>query len=79
MGERVTVELDSESIAAAKEAGIDLSKLLVGALRRKLPKLHAAEREKAAQEWCEQNREAIDSYNKFVERHGLFYDRIRKV
>jgi len=37
MGERVTVELDSESIAAAKEAGIDLSKLLVGALRWKLP------------------------------------------
>ena len=79
MIERVTMELDSESIAAAKEAEIDLSKLLVEALRRKLPKLHAAEREKAAREWYEQNREAIESYNKFVERHGLFYERMRKV
>jgi antitoxin CcdA len=78
MIERVTMELDSESIAAAKEAEIDLSKLLVEALRRKLPKLHAAEREKAAREWYEQNREAIESYNKFVERHGLFYERHRK-
>ena len=78
MGERVTVELDAESIAAAKEAGIDLSQLLVEALRRRLPKLHAAEREAMARRWYEENKEAIDSYNKFVETHGHFSDGLRK-
>jgi post-segregation antitoxin (ccd killing protein) len=51
MGERVTLELDAESIAAAKAAGIDLSRLLVDALRRRLPNLHAVERAKLAREW----------------------------
>jgi antitoxin CcdA len=78
MGERVTVELDAESIAAAKEAGIDLSQLLVEALRRRLPKLYAAERETMARKWYEENKEAIDSYNKFVETHGHFSDGLRK-
>jgi len=78
MGERITLELDSESIAAAKEAGIDLSQLLVHALRRRLPKLHAAEREATARQWYEENKEAIDSHNKFVEQHGLFSDGFRK-
>ena len=34
MGERITIELDAQSIAAAKAAGIDLSKLLIEALGR---------------------------------------------
>jgi post-segregation antitoxin (ccd killing protein) len=78
MGERVTLELDSESIAAAQEAGIDLSQLLVEALRRRLPKLHAAEREAAAREWHEENKEAVDSHNQFIATHGLFSDGLRK-
>jgi antitoxin CcdA len=78
MGDRVTIELDAESIAAAKAAGIDLSKLLVEALRRRLPHLHVAEREAAAREWYEENKAAIDSHNKFIESHGLFSDRMRK-
>jgi post-segregation antitoxin (ccd killing protein) len=42
MGERVTVEveLDTEALTAAREAGIDLSELLTHALRRRLPNLH---------------------------------------
>lgn len=78
MGERVTLELDAESIAAAKEAGIDLSQLLVHALRRLLPNLHAAQREEEARKWYEENKEAIDAHNKFVEEHGLFSDGLRK-
>ena len=74
MGERVTIELDSEAAAAAREAGIDLSELLIHALRRRLPKLHAAAREEAARRWYEDNKEAVDSYNKFIETHGLFSD-----
>ena len=78
MGERVVVELDAESIAAAKEAGIDLSELLVHALRRRLPKLHAAERETEAQKWYEENKEAVDATNRMIEEDGfVFSDGIR--
>jgi post-segregation antitoxin (ccd killing protein) len=47
---QITLDLDDDSIAAAREAGIDLSQLLVHALRRQLPNLHAAERTKAARQ-----------------------------
>jgi antitoxin CcdA len=78
MGERVTVELDAESIAAAKAAGIDLSQLLVDALRRRLPNLHAAERAKLARQWQEENREAIEAYNRMIEQDGfVFSDGVR--
>jgi post-segregation antitoxin (ccd killing protein) len=73
MGERVTLELDSESIAAAKEAGIDLSVLLVEALRRRLPKLHAAEREAAARKWYEENKAAVDAVNQMIEQDGYVF------
>jgi len=73
MGERVTMELDAESIAAAKAAGIDLSQLLVEALRRRLPNLHAAERAELARRWQEENREAIESYNQMIERNGYVF------
>ncbi|MPZ39878.1 MAG: acetoacetyl-CoA synthase [Rhizobiales bacterium] len=78
MVERISIELDSESIAAAREAGLDLSQLLREALHRRLPHLHAAERQAVAQQWYEENKEAIDSYNRFVATHGLFSDRLRK-
>jgi antitoxin CcdA len=78
MTERVTIELDAEAIEAARAANIDLAELLTAALRRRLPTLHKAEREQAARQWYEENKEAIDSYNRLVERHGLFSDGIRK-
>jgi antitoxin CcdA len=78
MGERVTVELDAESIAAAKAAGIDLSQLLVDALRRRLPNLHAAERAERARRWQEENREAIEAYDRMIEQDGfVFSDGVR--
>jgi antitoxin CcdA len=74
---KVTVELDEESIAAAREAGIDLSELLLRALYRLLPNLHAAARREADLKWQEENREAIEAVNKMIEEHGLFYERHR--
>jgi post-segregation antitoxin (ccd killing protein) len=73
MGERVTLELDSESMAAAKEAGIDLSQLLIEALRRRLPKLHAAERQAAARQWYEENKDAVDAVNEMIEEDGFVF------
>jgi antitoxin CcdA len=75
--EKVAVELDSEAIEAAAKAGLDLSQVLLEALHRKLPDLHAGEREVAARKWYEENKEAIDAYNKFVDEHGLFSDGMR--
>ncbi|HKA71953.1 MAG TPA: type II toxin-antitoxin system CcdA family antitoxin [Xanthobacteraceae bacterium] len=72
MGERVALELDSEALAAAREAGIDL-KLLVQALRRRLPNLHASERAEAARRWQEENREAIDAVNRMIEEDGFVF------
>jgi antitoxin CcdA len=79
MGERVTVEVDSEALAAARAAGIDLSQLLSEALRRRLPNLNAAAREEEALKWYEENKEAVDAYNRLIEEHGLFSDGIRDV
>ena len=73
MGERVTLELDSESVAAAREAGIDLAELLIHALRRRLPHLHAAERAEAARKWQEENRTAIEAVNRMIEEDGFVF------
>jgi antitoxin CcdA len=77
MNERVTVELDSKALAAAREAGVDLSELLNHALRRRLPQLNSPEREQAARQWYEENKEAVDAYNEMIETHGLFSDGLR--
>jgi antitoxin CcdA len=74
MGERVVIELEPDVAAAARAAGVDLSELLTQALRRRLPNLDAADREEAARKWYEENKEAVDAYNEFIEEHGLFSD-----
>jgi antitoxin CcdA len=75
--ETVSVQLDSEAIEAATKAGLDLSQVLREALYRRLPDLHAVEREEAARKWYEENKEAVDAYNQFVGAHGLFSDGMR--
>jgi antitoxin CcdA len=74
---RISVELDPEALAAARAAGIDLSELLSQALRRRLQQLSPAERELAARRWYEENKEAVDAYNKLIETNGLFSDGVR--
>jgi post-segregation antitoxin (ccd killing protein) len=81
MGElkKVAVEIDSETLAAASAAGLDLSQELNRALRRKLlPPASDAERERAARRWYEENKDAVDWHNKFMAEHGLFSDSVRK-
>jgi antitoxin CcdA len=78
MGERVTIELDADPLRQRMAAGIDLSRLLVEALRRRLPNLHAAERAELDRRWQEENREAIEAYNKMIEQDGfVFSDGVR--
>jgi antitoxin CcdA len=64
------VRIRSDLLAAAQEAGIDLSATLEKAL---IAELSVARRQK----WREDNREAIDSCNEYIARQGVFSDRVR--
>ena len=71
--EIVTIELDREAIAAAKAKGIDLSAVLLEALHRRIPELHAEQRAENGRRWRERNREAIDSINRLTEEDGFVF------
>ena len=71
--EQVALELDSEAIAAAEAAGLDLSAVLLEALHRMIPTLHAEERAVRAKAWQEENRSAIESYNRMIEQDGFVF------
>lgn len=64
------VSVRSDLLAAAREAGVNLSAALERALTEEL----AAVRRK---KWREENREAIQAYNEHVEKHGTFSDNVR--
>jgi len=66
----VNLSIDAELLAEAKEVGTNLSALLEQALKEAL-------RERRWQKWREENREAIEAHNKFVEEHGLLSDEWR--
>lgn len=73
MNERVTVELDAETLKRAREAGLDLSVTLRRALHRQLP----SPTQQAADQWYQTNKAAVDSCNEFIDRHGLLASRLR--
>ena len=64
------VSVRSDLLAAAREAGLNLSATLERAL---IVELAESQREK----WRRDNRGAISAYNAHVERHGTFSDRLR--
>ena len=66
----VNLSINSDLLRQARELKINLSKMLEAALERMI-------REERARRWQEENREAIEAHNKFVEEYGLFND-IRK-
>ncbi len=66
----VNLTVRSDLIDIAKSYNINLSQTLELAL--------AAEVKKRLEiDWLEQNRKAIEAYNRHVEKHGLFSDRFR--
>lgn len=71
--EKISLELDGEAVAAATAAGLDLSAVLLEALYRKLPELHAQERAEKARRWLEENRAGIESYNRMIEADGYVF------
>lgn len=77
MTKRVTLALEDDVIAAAENAGVDLSEVLSRALRRSLPQLQEKDREAANARWRDENREAIEAVNRFINENGLFSDGAR--
>ena len=65
------VSIRSDLLAAAREAGVNLSATLERALAEELA---AGQRSK----WREDNREAIQAYNEHIEKHGAFSDDVRR-
>jgi antitoxin CcdA len=65
------VSIRSDLLAAAREAGINLSAALERALTEELA---AAKRLR----WRMENRDAIDAYNEHIEKHGVFADDVRR-
>ena len=64
---QVTVMVREDLRSAAAGLGIDLSAVFETAIE-------AAVAEAKRKSWIEENREAFESSNRFVEEHGLFSD-----
>jgi len=62
----------ADLVARAKELGLNISQVVERALEHAVRAAeHAA--------WLEENREAIEGYNKRVEKHGVFSDEYRRL
>ncbi len=66
----VNLSVNGELLRKAREAGLNLSQTLEGALEEAT---QAIER----QRWLDENREPIRLYNEHVERDGVFSDGLR--
>ena len=64
------VSVRGDLLDAARRAGLNLSATLESALERALA-------EDKRKRWREENREAIESYNEHVGKHGTYSDDVR--
>tara|TARA_R110002167_G_scaffold15774_11_gene62667 strand:+ start:279 stop:533 length:255 start_codon:yes stop_codon:yes gene_type:complete len=67
----VNLSVDEDMLAQARSAGINLSQVLDEGIRRELARQRSLT-------WQEENREAIEHYNRRIERKGSFGDRARR-
>ena len=64
------VSIDAEILAEAKAMGINLSQTLEDELRKQV-------KEEKIRRWSEDNKEAIESHNRFIEKHGIWSEKYR--
>lgn len=62
----VNLSIDSELLKAAREDGLNLSKVLERALK-----------EERARRWLAENKDAIEAYNEDIRKHGVWSDGLR--
>ncbi len=65
------LSVNSDLLKKSKALNINLSATLEQALTDKLAKLNS-------EKWAEENKNAIQAYNEFVEEHGCFGDEFRE-
>lgn len=65
------ISLDSAMIEDAKELGINISRACEEGLAKQIS-------EERGRRWLEENREAIEGWNAWVEEHGLPLERYRQ-
>ena len=65
------LSIDAELLREARRLGINLSRTL----EERLSELVRGAR---ASQWLEDNREALDAYNRHIEKHGTFSDKLRR-
>ncbi len=65
------LSLNSDLLAKTRALNINLSATLEQALQQKLVEVEV-------RKWAEENKQAIASYNNFVEEHGCFGDEFRE-
>lgn len=59
----VNVSIDTGIVAAAKEAGVNMSRIAEEAIRQ-------AVKQESDRLWMEENREAIEGWNRWYEQNG---------
>ena len=64
------VSVNADLLAQARQCGVNLSQTLEEALKTRLA-------EERRRKWLEDNREAIEDYNKHFEKNGLWSDGLR--
>ncbi len=64
------VSVNEDLLRQAKALGINLSQTLEAELEKRV-------REARAKQWAEENKDAIDAYNRYVAEHGLWSDGLR--
>lgn len=67
----VNLSVDAELLARAKEMKINLSATLEEVLRER-------SREEERRRWKEENKEAIEAFNRRIERDGIWSDGLRR-
>lgn len=68
------IELDTDLLKQARDAGVDVTAVTEAALRRVLPAADATER---ARQWAEENAGAIQAHEERIERIGVFGEDLR--
>ena len=68
----VILDIDPALPAEAEQLGIDTKRLIGGELYRQI------EKAKQARIWKEENRAAIDEWNRELQENGLWYENLRR-
>ena len=66
----LNVSVDEEIVREAKEMGLNLSQTLEDELRRQV-------REEKIRRFQDEHKEAIESHNRFIEKHGIWSKKYR--